>query len=228
MFPPDQRYPPTDFEEALSHPGNYGTHYSDEIKRWVEGAFRRFADEVGTVHPGVTKDSVNAASEPSPRGISFGEHIQSPASNYRFDIALSFPGEARTRVQRIAEELATSVPKKRILYDRWLSSELARPNLDIYLPELYRRDSCLLVFFMSGAYSRKEWCGLEWRIGRDLLKQKQEHRLMPLRVDDSEIPGFHSIDGYLDIRDLSDREVANAILERLANVASAHLEYTGP
>ena len=76
------------------------------------------------------------------------------------------------------------------------------------------RSECPEYFF--GDYVQKEWCGLEWRIGRDLFKQKQEHRLMPLRLDDAEIPGLHSIDGYLDIRDLSDSQVANAILERIA------------
>jgi hypothetical protein len=142
-----------------------------------------------------------------------------PPSSYRFQIALSFPGESRARVQQIAENLSVSVPKESILYDRWLAPELARPNLDIYLTDLYKKESLFLVFFLSGHYAQKEWCGLEWRVGRDLLKQKQEPRLMPLRLDDAEIPGFHSIDGYLDIRDLSDAQVANAILERLATLS---------
>lgn len=140
-------------------------------------------------------------------------------SSQRFQIALSFPGESRARVQQIADNLTVSVPKESILYDRWLQSELARPNLDIYLTDLYKKDSLLLVFFLSGHYGQKEWCGLEWRVARDLLKQKQDQRLMPLRLDDAEIPGLHSIDGYLDIRDLSDAQVTNAILERLATLS---------
>jgi TIR domain len=151
---------------------------------------------------------------PTPIG---GNTRQMP-SGHRFQIAVSFPGEARARVQQIAENLTVSVPKESILYDRWLASDLARPNLDIYLTELYKKDSLLLVFFLSGHHVQKEWCGLEWRVGRDLLEQKQEQRLMPLRLDDAEIPGLHSIDGYLDIRDLSDVQVASAILERLATL----------
>lgn len=234
LFPPDQKDPPADFEEALSHPANVGIHYSHEIKLWVEGAFRRLPDERDTVHARTIEDLGNIASaiagpamtEAPTKGISLGENIPSSESTYRFHIALSFPGEARARVQPIAEALAKSVPRERILYDRWLSSEFARPNLDTYLADLYRRDSLLLVFFMSGAYSRQEWCGLEWRVVRDLLKKKQDHRLMPLRLDESEVAGFHSIDGYLDIRDLSDDEVANAILQRLASVENAHFGST--
>jgi hypothetical protein len=61
------------------------------------------------------------------------ENTKSIPTSYRFKIALSFPGESRVRVQKIAENLSLSVPKESILYDKWLASELARPNLDIYL-----------------------------------------------------------------------------------------------
>jgi hypothetical protein len=115
------------------------------------------------------------------------ETVAALSSQFRFQIALSFPGEARQRVQRIAELLSGSVPKAAVLYDKWLSAELARPGLDVYLTSLYKSHSLLLVFFLCGDYAKKEWCGLEWRIGRDLIKQKQEHRLMTLRLDDAEI-----------------------------------------
>jgi hypothetical protein len=74
-------------------------------------------------------------------------------SSYRFQIALSFPGESRSRVQQIAENLTVSVPKKSILYDRWLASELARPNLDIYLTDLYKKDSLLFTTVQNGRES---------------------------------------------------------------------------
>ncbi len=229
IYPPDMREPPPDLEETLSHPANFGALYSDEIKLWIEGAFRRFTDEqqIADVDKPEAAGEVASASEGRPRVAAPAtstpprENTKALRSKYRFQIALSFPGEARARVQHVAELLGHSIPKETILYDRWLTSELARPNLDVYLTELYKKDSLLLVFFLSGDYARKEWCGLEWRIMRDLVKQKQEHRLMPLRLDDSEILGFHSIDGYLDIRDLSDTEVANAILERLASLTEA-------
>jgi hypothetical protein len=72
-------------------------------------------------------------------------HEETPAalsSQYRFQIALSFPGEARHRVEKIAEVLSTSAPKAAILYDKWLSAELARPGLDVYLTNLYKNGRC--------------------------------------------------------------------------------------
>jgi hypothetical protein len=134
-----------------------------------------------------------------------------PAKPKRFRVALSFPGEHRSRVEKIAEALAAHLGRDKVLYDKWYAAEFARPNLDIYLPKLYHDESDLIAVFLCQEYNEKEWCGLEWRACRDLLKRKQDARLMFLRLDDADIPGLYSIDGYLDIRRMSDAEVADAI-----------------
>jgi hypothetical protein len=139
----------------------------------------------------------------------------SPQAKRRFRIALSFPGEHRSRVESIANMLAASLGREKILYDKWHAAESARPNLDTYLSKLYHDESDLITIFLCKEYDQKEWCGLEWRACRDLLKRKQDARLMFLRLDDADMPGLYSIDGYLDIRTMSDAEVADAILQRL-------------
>jgi hypothetical protein len=148
------------------------------------------------------------------------EPVISRAEPFRFQVALSFPGGHRSRVERVAEALAASVGRERVLYDRWHEAEFARPNLDVYLAKLYHEQSLLLVFFLCAEYVQKDWCGLEWRAGRDLLKKDQNDRLMFLRLDREEIPGLYSIDGYLDITDMPDDQVADKILQRLALLVS--------
>jgi tetratricopeptide (TPR) repeat protein len=133
----------------------------------------------------------------------------------RFRVALSFPGEHRSRVENIATILAARLGRDQILYDKWHAAEFNRANLDVYLSQLYHDDSDLIVAFLCQAYKDKEWCGLEGRVCRDLLKRKQDHRLMFFRLDDTEIPGLLSIDSYQDMRTMSDAEVAAAILQRL-------------
>src|ERR1035437_4460180 len=137
-----------------------------------------------------------------------------PATTKRFRVALSFPGEHRDRVERIADALAAKLGREKVLYEKWHAAEFARPNLSVYLPDLYRRESDLIVIFLCNEYE-KEWCGLEWRACLDLIKRKEYGRLMLLRFDDAEIPGLYSIDGYLDIRYVADGEVAASILKRL-------------
>jgi len=151
-----------------------------------------------------------------------------PSKSYRFQIALSFPGEYRQRVERIAEALAVRAGKENILYDQWHRAEFARPNLDVYLPKLYHDQSLLIVFFLCGEYAAKEWCGLEWRVGRSLLKQQEDDRLMFLRLDRADIPGLYSIDGYLDISAMPDEEVAVEILRRRTTLGAPALDTPAP
>jgi hypothetical protein len=139
----------------------------------------------------------------------------SPPAKRRFRVALSFPGEHRPRVENIANLLAARFSRDEILYDRWHAAEFNRANLDVYLPKLYHDESDLIAIFLCKEYNAKEWCGLEWRACRDLLKHKEDARLMFFRLDDADIPGLYSIDGYQDIRRMSDAEVAAAILQRL-------------
>jgi hypothetical protein len=132
----------------------------------------------------------------------------------RFAVGLSFPGEARKRVAAIATRLADSLGRNRVLYDKFHEAEFARPNLDVYLQDLYHDETTLNVVFLCEAYNQKEWCGLEWRAIRDLIKRRKSE-IMFLRVDDGDVAGVFSIDGYVDIRERSDEQAAALITERL-------------
>ena len=137
------------------------------------------------------------------------------ARRKRFRVALSFPGERREFVAQVADILAASLGRDRVLYDKYLEAELARPDLDTYLQRLYHDESDLNAVFLCADYERKEWCGLEWRAIRDLIKRREASRVMLLRFDDTEIPGLFTIDGYVTIGDRTPDVIASLILERL-------------
>ncbi len=133
----------------------------------------------------------------------------------RFDVALSFPGEHRPYVKDIAHALATSLTMDKIFYDEFYEEELARPNLDTYLQRIYHDDSRLIVVFLCEDYDNKEWCGLELRAIRDLIKKRRDNDLMFVQVDDGEVEGLFSIDGKVDSRGRSADEIASLIIKRL-------------
>jgi hypothetical protein len=134
----------------------------------------------------------------------------------KFDIALSFPGKYRTFVGDVAARLADQVGRERILYDKFHEAEFARPDLDTYLQHLYHDESELVVAFLCADYKDKEWCGLEWRAIRDLIKQRKISSVMLLRFDSTEIPGLFSTDGYIFIDNhRTIKEVADLIYQRL-------------
>lgn len=140
---------------------------------------------------------------------------QTAAQQKRFRVALSFPGERREFIEPVATRLAESLGRDKVLYDKFHEAELARPDLDTYLQRLYLEESELIAVFLCADYERKEWCGLEWRAIRNLIKRRQASTVMPLRFDDTEIPGLFTIDGYVTIGERAPDDIANLILERL-------------
>lgn len=130
-------------------------------------------------------------------------------------MALSFPGEKRAFIRQVADLLAKEIGQEQVLYDDYLTAELTRPNLDEYLGKLYHEDSELLVPFFCADYEKKEWCGIEWRQMRDILKRKQDDRILPFRFDDAPIAGVLSIDGYVKIGNRPPSEMAKLILKRI-------------
>lgn len=138
------------------------------------------------------------------------------ADKRRFRIALSFPGPHRPFVERVAENLLNAVSKDGILFDKWHRAEFARPRLNVYLPELYRTQSDLIVVFLGSDYARARWCGLEWRAVMDIIQNADDARIMLLRFDDGKVPGVYDGDGYIDIKNLQPEDVASEILQRLS------------
>jgi hypothetical protein len=80
-----------------------------------------------------------------------------------------------------------------------------------YLQKIYHDESDLVAVFLCKDYDHKEWCGLEWRAIRDLVKKRERSSVMPFRFDDTEIPGLFSIDGYISVGS----RAVTLILERL-------------
>ncbi|QTR53091.1 TIR domain-containing protein [Thiothrix unzii] len=133
----------------------------------------------------------------------------------RFQVALSFPGEYRDYVSQVAAILGQKLGQDTVFYDQWYTAELARPNMDTHLQAIYHDHAELIVPFLCADYERKQWCGLEWRAIRDLLKKRQDNDIMPLRFDDTDIPGLFSIDGYIDLRRHTPEQIAGFVLQRV-------------
>ncbi len=144
------------------------------------------------------------------------EQLSKCKSFRRFKIALSFPGEHRNLVSKIAKELSSIHGKKAILYDKFHSSEFARPNLDTHLQTLYSKESDLVVVFNCADYNTKTWCGVEWRAIRQLINNKDSaERVMLIKCGPGSAEGiFDTIDGYIDATEYSIDELVNLIIDR--------------
>lgn len=135
-----------------------------------------------------------------------------------FKVAVSFPGEKRSYVSRIVDVLRGPLGNDAIFYDFDYQAQLARPNLDILLQRIYRDQSDLIVVFLCADYAAKQWCGLEWRAVRDIIKSKQDERVMFVKLDDANIEGLFSIDGFIDGRSHSAKQIAEFIVTRIGEL----------
>ncbi len=139
-------------------------------------------------------------------------------SDITFQVAMSFPGECRSYVASVVGKLHEHLEPDAVFYDHDYQAQLARPNLDVLLQDIYRNRSLLVVVFLCEKYAEKQWCGLEWRAIRDMIKAKEDDRIMFVRFDDAQVDGVLSIDGYIDARIYGPDELAGFVLTRLSEL----------
>jgi hypothetical protein len=135
-------------------------------------------------------------------------------SSHVFDVALSFPGESRPLVEKIAQELERLLGPNAYFYDSNYVSQLAQPSLDALLQGVYNRAK-LDVVFLSRDYQKKDWCGVEFRAVREIIFNRENSRIMFVRTDDGEVEGVFKTDGYVDARKFSPDKIAGFICQRL-------------
>lgn len=118
---------------------------------------------------------------------------------HQFEVALSFPGEVRELVEKIAQGLERELGPNTYFYDHNYKPQLAIPNANHLLQEVYGKRSRLIVVFVSGKYAEKDWCKLEWRSIEQIITENKS-KVMLIRTDDGEVPGIMKYDGYVDAR----------------------------
>ncbi|MFL9934913.1 TIR domain-containing protein [Paraburkholderia sp. RL18-103-BIB-C] len=136
-------------------------------------------------------------------------------STHVFDIALSFPGEARPIVESIAREIERLVGPDSYFYDNNYQAQLARPSLDVLLQDIYRKRSKLVVVCIGSDYQAKDWCGVEFRAIKDIIMAREHDRIMFVKLDDGPVDGVFKTDGYIDARRFSPDEIAHFIQQRI-------------
>lgn len=128
-----------------------------------------------------------------------------------FKIALSYPGDKRDFVRIVADVLQQNLGQDTIFYDEFYTHDLSGFNTDTLLQDIYSKRSKLIVVFLCKEYKEKRWCGLEWRVIRDM---SSDNNVMLFRFDDEPIPGITKGDFAIDASKISPNEAAEHILKR--------------
>ena len=131
----------------------------------------------------------------------------------RYDVALSFAGEDREYVEQVAQildDLGVSV-----FYDRFEEVDLWGQDLWEHFHEVYSKQSYFAVIFVSRYSAKKAWPRHERQSALSRQLKGETGRVLPVRFDETEIPGIPSTIGYLDARALAPEKLAELIRQKV-------------
>lgn len=127
------------------------------------------------------------------------------AKEYTYDVALSFAGEDREVVREFAERLRTAGYK--VFFDEYERANIWGEDLTVKLQDVYQHLSRYCVMFISRHYAEKEWTTHERRAALSRALTEQTAYILPIRLDNTNLPGLPSVVAYLDLRSISVAEV---------------------
>lgn len=139
-------------------------------------------------------------------------------SQYEYDVAFSFAGAQRIYVDKVKNALKKYDVS--VFYDNDNSVDLWGKNLFRYLDCIYSRKAHYCVMFISKEYSKRPWTIHESQSAQERMFNSydslefQEY-ILPVKFDDTQIPGIRSTTGYLDANKISPDELAEKIAEKL-------------
>jgi hypothetical protein len=133
-----------------------------------------------------------------------------------YDVALSFAGEDRKYVEKVASLLRKM--ELRVFYDKFEKVSLWGKDLYQYLSEVYSKRAKYTVIFISKHYAEKLWPDHERKHAQ--AKAFSEHResVLPARFDETEIPGLSATVFYLDLTKITPNELAKIIKEKVGPI----------
>ncbi len=132
----------------------------------------------------------------------------------KYDVALSFAGEDREYAEALANLLKAGGYS--CFYDENELANLWGKNLYDYLSSVYKDRARYCVMFLSKHYDRKLWTNHERQMAQARAFQENREYILPVRLDDTEIPGIPPTVGYLDLRSMTIEEVYKALVMKLS------------
>lgn len=136
--------------------------------------------------------------------------------NVEYDVALSFAGEDREYVDKVA----TSLLQKgiRVFYDKYEQVGLWGKDLYQHLDRIYQHKAKYTIVFISQQYNNKLWTNHELKSAQARAFTENEEYILPVRFDNTEIPGIRPTIGYLDLKVISPEQLADLIAEKLGKI----------
>lgn len=152
----------------------------------------------------------------TPPYLPLPEEPPKPVMQFPYDVALSYASEQREYVRRVYNRLIQL--GVRVFYDEGEAVSLWGENLEPYLEKVFSKMARLSVVFVSKDYVSKPWPLHEAKGALARAVQQKGMYVLPVRFDDSELPGLLSDTKYLRAEDHSPEQIAELIALKLRDL----------
>ena len=142
----------------------------------------------------------------------FAIQIKGPPA-IMYEIALSFAREQRQYVESVA--LALQSRGIAVFYDEFDKVKLWGKDLGEELQVVYELKSDYVVFFVSQAWVDRAWPRHERRTALSRAVKEPKEYVLPVRFDDTPVPGLSESVQYLRADEYSPAELASVIAQKL-------------
>lgn len=159
----------------------------------------------------MSKDVYQALSE-NIASYSLGA-IEIKRDQYAYDIALSFAGEDRDYVEKIANRLKNRGIK--VFYDKFEVENLFGKDLYQYLSYIYRDAARYCMIFISKYYKEKAWTGHELKNAQNRAFKENKEYILPIFLEDVQIEGLLDTLGHLKASEYSISEIVDITIKKL-------------
>lgn len=203
-----------DFKEVLALDKSW-TLWTDWYEACITGKSSHSAQEIWDKLFS-NKDESSSSHQTDAVLSTVNETSDVPTDNQQepdFQVALSFAGEQRGYVDEVARHLA--VRSIKVFYDDFVKTYLWGKDGVEELHRVYAQRSRYVVMFISSDYASKVWTRHESRSALSRMLKEQGDYILPVRFDETPIPGLPETVFYLDANELSPAQLATKIAEKL-------------
>lgn len=130
-----------------------------------------------------------------------------------FDVVLSFAGEDREYVEKIAYMLKGRGIK--VFYDKFVTSTLWGNDLYQYLHDIYKNKAKYCITFISSNYIKKKWTMLELRSAQARDFECKNEYILPIYLEEEIVPGLDITIGCIKANEYSPEQIVGFVEEKL-------------
>jgi hypothetical protein len=111
--------------------------------------------------------------------------------NFEYDVCLSFAGEDRSYVSKVAAALRGR--GIRVFYDEYETADLWGKDLYTHLDDVYTNRARFCIVFVSKHYAKKLWSNHERQSAQVRAFNEKAEYILPARFDNTPIPGLRGL-----------------------------------